>query len=140
MFNYYPADYAVPGTSLFGPTFAILTTTTALGRANLVNTLFVANGGNGIGAAPPDAPTGTQINLAPLDALADNPGPLADELNRVMLHNQSATWTASQMRASIITAINSIAASNPITSAQRRQRAQTAIYLVASSSQYQVSR
>lgn len=140
VFNYYPSDYAVPGTNLFGPTFGILTTTTALGRANLVNTLFVANGGNGLPANGVDTPTGTQINLAPLDALADNPGALADELNRVLLHKPGATWAASQMRASVITAINSIAASNPITTAQRRQRAQTAIYLVASSSQYQVSR
>jgi hypothetical protein len=140
VFNYYPSDYAIPGTSLYGPSFGILTTTTALGRANLVNTLFVSNGGNGINPSQPDAPTGTQINLAPLDALADNPGALADELNRMLLHNQSATWAASPMRASVITAINSIAASNPITSAQRRQRAQTAIYLVASSSQFQVSR
>ncbi len=136
VFNYYPADYAIPGTSLFGPTFGILTTTTALGRANLANTLFVQNGGNGLPPNGVNTPTGTQINLAGLDNLADNPNALVDELDRLLLHNTMS----SSMRSSIITAVNAIAASNPITATQRRNRAQQAISLVASSSQYQVAR
>jgi hypothetical protein len=136
VFNYYPADYGVPGTNLFGPTFGILTTTTALGRANLVNTLFLNNGGNGLPPNGVNTPTGTQISLAGLDALANDPTALTNELDRLLLHSTMS----SQTRASIITAINAIAASNPITDTQRRNRTQQAIYLVASSSQYQVSR
>ena len=39
VFNYYPADYLAPGTPVLGPEFGILTTVTALRRANIVNTL-----------------------------------------------------------------------------------------------------
>ena len=139
VFNYYPADYAVPGTNLTGPTFGILTTTTALGRANLVNTLFLGNGGNGLPPNGVNTPTGTQINLAPLDALADNPTALVNELGRLYLHS-NGPLASTPMGASIITAVNAITASNPITTTQRRNRAQQAIYLVTSSSQYQVAR
>jgi hypothetical protein len=136
VFNYYPADYTVPGVDLNGPQFGILTTTTSLLRANLVNTLFVQNNGNGLPASGVNVPTGTQINLASLNALADNPAALVDELNRLLLHNSMST----AMRNSIITAVNAIVASNPITATQRLNRTQQAIYLVASSSQYQVAR
>ena len=139
VFNYYPADYGIPGTNLFGPTFGILTTTTALGRANLCNTLFLGNGGNGLPPNGVNTPTGTQIHLGGLDALADNPTALVDELGRILLHSNSPL-SGTPMGTSIITAVNAISASNPITATQRRNRAQQAIYLVASSSQFQVSR
>lgn len=139
VFNYYPADYSIPGKNLFGPTFGILGTTTALGRANLVNTLFLGNGGNGLPPNGVNTPTGTQISLAPLDALANNPAALVDELGRLLLHSTAPT-SSTPMGASIVTAVNAIAASNPITATQQRNRVQQAIYLVASSSQYQVAR
>jgi hypothetical protein len=44
------------------------------------------------------------------------------------------------MRDGVLLSVQGIAASNPITNAQALKRAQTAVYLVASSSQYQVQR
>jgi len=39
VFNYYPMDYMVPGTTLPGPEFGIFTTGTAIGRLNNINTM-----------------------------------------------------------------------------------------------------
>ncbi|MEP6850644.1 MAG: DUF1800 family protein, partial [Acidobacteriota bacterium] len=44
VFNFFPPDYIVPGTSLFGPEFAIYTSGTAIGRANLANTFVMGSG------------------------------------------------------------------------------------------------
>ena len=55
---------------------------------------------------------------------------LLDELNKRLLH-----YTMSpQMRATILPAVTAVASSNP------RARVQAAIYLVATSSQFQVQR
>jgi uncharacterized protein (DUF1800 family) len=134
VFSYFPADYGLPGTNLVGPEFGILDTSTTYGRANLMNTLFLGNGGNGIAAAPPNRPSGTQWNYANFQALAGNPQQLVDALNARLLHG-----TMSQpMNANIFATISAITNANATTQAQ--QRTQTAIYLVATSAQYQVER
>ena len=69
VFNYYPPDYVVPVSGILGPEFFLLTTSTALRRANVMNTLVFAN----IAAtAPPNTnfPNGTSIDLAEMQALA----------------------------------------------------------------------
>lgn len=136
VFNYYPADYTVPGTQLAGPQFGILSTSTSLRRANLVNTLFLQNGGNGLPPNGANTPTGTQINLSAFTSLAGNSTALVTELDRLMMHGSLST----SMRSSIITAVNAVPASNPITAAEALRRVQQALYLIASSSQYQVAR
>jgi uncharacterized protein (DUF1800 family) len=124
VFSYFPADYTVPGTTLFGPQFGILTTTTALRRANFLNTII----NNGIAVSQPNAPTGTQLNLSSLQALAGTPLNLVNELDRLMMHG-----TMSQgMKNSIVTAIS--------TTTDAGARTRMAVYLVASSSQYQIER
>src|SRR5438067_3811768 len=70
VFSYYPADYGLPGTSLLGPEFAVLDTSTTYQRANFANTLVLANSGNGIAANPPNRPTGTQVSYASYQATA----------------------------------------------------------------------
>jgi hypothetical protein len=80
--------------------------------------------------AQPNRPVGTSIDLSPWDPLAQDPNQLIDALNTLLLHG---TMSA-EMRQSIATAVESIAASNP------RLRVRTAIYLILSSSQYQVQR
>jgi uncharacterized protein (DUF1800 family) len=126
VFSYYPADYQVPGTSLTGPEFGILSTSSSLKRANFMNTIVFSF----IGANPPDRPNGTSIDLTGLQALAANPQALVDELNRTMMHG---TMSA-QMQSSIVTAVNAVSAANTL------KRARTALYLVATSSQYQVEK
>ncbi|GIU81551.1 MAG: hypothetical protein KatS3mg006_0615 [Pyrinomonadaceae bacterium] len=130
VFNYYPPDYVIPGTSLNAPEFAIYTTSTSIARANIVNTLVFnrinVNTGRGV-------TKGTSISLADLEALAaaDASGnQLLDELNWRLLHGTMSN----QMRNRILQALNAV----PATDA--RLRAQTAAYLVLTSSQYQIQR
>src|SRR5437016_1888412 len=76
VFSYFPADYGLPGTSLIAPEFGILDTSSTYQRANFVNTLFLANGGNGIAINNPNRPSGTQTNYAAYQATAGNPATL----------------------------------------------------------------
>jgi hypothetical protein len=124
VFSYFPADYQVPGTNLTGPEFGILSTSSSLKRANFMNTIVFSL----IGANPPDRPKGTSIDLTGLQTLAGNPQALVDELNRTMM----AGGMSAQMQSTIVTAVNAVSASNPL------KRARTALYLVATSSQFQV--
>ena len=82
----------------------------------------------------PDRPRGTSIDIANLEALAGNPVDVVNALDALLLHGTMHP----QMRASIITAMNAI---NDATVATRNQkRARTAVYLVATSSQYDIQR
>ena len=129
VFNYYAPDYIVPGPGLNGPEFAILTTGTAIARANFVNTMVFGR----VNVSVPVIPNGTSINFTDLQALAaadTTSNRLLDELNTKMMHG---TMTA-QNRSTLLTAINAVAATDPLT------RAKTAVYLVATSSQYQIQR
>ena len=134
VFSYFPADYGIPGTSLVGPEFGLLDTSTTYKRTNFVNTLFLANNGNGIPISNPNRPSGTQVNFSSYQAMAVNPQQLVDTLNTRMMHG-----TMSQaMNANIVAAVTAITNANATT--QALQRTQTAIYLVATSAQYQVER
>jgi uncharacterized protein (DUF1800 family) len=128
VFNYYPMDYVVPGTALPGPEFNIMTTGTAIARANFANTMVFGRLNAGV-----DNPQGTSIDLSELQAMfaADTSGNLMlDLLNQKMLHS---TMSAS-MRASILTSLA------PITNTNTLAKAQQALYLVTTSSQYQIQR
>ncbi len=126
VFNYYPPDYLVPGTTVLAPEFAIMTTGTSVQRANFVNQMVY-----GRIAVSTLAPAGTSINLAEMQALAtaDATGNrLLDALNFKLMHNTMPT----AMRTSILTAV--AASTTPLA------KTQAAIYLIATSSQYQVQR
>ncbi|MGI8995713.1 MAG: DUF1800 domain-containing protein [Pyrinomonadaceae bacterium] len=129
VFSYYSPLYEVPGQpGLLGPVFEILSTSTALRRANTVNTLIYS----GIGTNA-DTPTGTQLNFSSLEALASNPTQLVDAVNALFLHN---TMSA-EVRSAITTAVNAI----PTSDGQfARKRAQVAVYLVTTSPQFQIER
>jgi uncharacterized protein (DUF1800 family) len=130
VFSYFPADNGLAGTSLLAPEFGILDTSTTYQRANFVNTLFLANGGNGIGPSPPNRPTGTQTNYAAYQAQAGNPAALVDMLNTNLMHGTMS----SSVRTSIINTVTAISSGDPA------GRTRTAIYLVATSAQFQVER
>jgi hypothetical protein len=136
VFSYYPADFGLPGTNLIGPEFGLLDTSTTYKRANFVHTLFLANSGNGIPASPPNRPTGTQLNYSSYQSIltGGTPQNLVDALDTAMMHNSMS----SSMKTNIVTAITAITNANATTQAQ--QRTQTAIYLIATSSQYQVEK
>lgn len=126
VFSYYSPFGAAPGTGgLRGPEFGILSTATALRRANFVNTIVFSRI-----ATSANAPAGTSLDLAPLQALANDPNALVDTLNDRVLHGTMS----SDMRSAIVRAVSAVAAANTL------KRARTALYLVLTSSQYQVER
>ena len=130
VFSYYPADYGLPGAPLFGPEFGILNSQTTFLRANVINSLFLDNNGNGLLVSNPDRPTGTQFNISAYTAMAGTPSTLLDTLDTKLMHSTMS----SSMKTSIVTTVTNVSAANSAL------RAQTAIYLVASSSQFQVER
>lgn len=138
VFSYYQPGYEVPGTKILGPAFGILSTSTTLRRANDINTLVYSGVGSNTTptAASPDRPRGTSVDLSNLEALAANPsdGQLVDAINSLLFHGTMS----SQMRSSIITAMNAITDANLTTRNQKRAR--VAVYLAATSSQYDVQR
>jgi Protein of unknown function (DUF1800) len=127
VFSYFSPSGTVPGSvgGVRGPEFALFTTSTALRRDNFVNTMAFSRIATGT-----NAPLGTSIDLTPYQALAGNPGALVDSLNTLLLHG---TMSA-EMRSGIITAVNAVTATNTL------KRARTAVYLVFTSSQYQVEK
>lgn len=136
VFSYYQPDYEVPGTKILGPAFGILSTSTTLRRANNINTLIYTGVSANLTsptAFSPDRPKGTSVDLANLEALASTPDAIATQLNALMLHGTMST----EVRNSIITAMNAIPTSD---AAFARKRAQVAAYLVATSSQYDIQR
>ncbi len=122
VFSYFPPDYVLPGSSLTGPEFAIQSSSTALVRLNFVNTLITGK----VGATTANF----QIDWTGLQAVADDPNLLVEKLNRLLLHGAMSA----AMRNDIVAAVAAVAATDT------KLRAQTALYLVATSSQYQVER
>jgi uncharacterized protein (DUF1800 family) len=136
VFGYFPADFNLPGTNLFGPEYGILDTSSTYARSNFINTLIVSNLGNGIPSNLPNRPQGTQISYTSFQTIAQSgtPQQLVDAVNARLMHGTMSP----QMNASIVATVTAVTNAAPTT--QALQRAQTAIYLVATSSQYQVER
>jgi hypothetical protein len=126
VFSYFSPGTVAAGTAgLRGPEFGIFSTSTALRRLNFVNTMVFSRI-----PVSANAPTGTSLDLSPLQALAATPDQLVDTLNVMLMHGSMSA----AMRDSIITAVTAVSSSNTL------KRARTAVYLVATSSQYQVER
>jgi Protein of unknown function (DUF1800) len=127
VFNYYPPDYVLPDKTNIAPEFAIQNSSTAINRYNFANALSFGT------IAPlstlPGA-IGTTPNWSSLSAVAGDPNALLDKLDALLMHGAMPA----AMRASIVPAINAIAATDSLT------RAKTAFYLVTTSPQYQVER
>jgi hypothetical protein len=109
-----------------------LDTSSTYARANFMNTLFLQN--TGVPGIPANVannrPLGTKIDYSGLQALAGNPQQLVDALNARLMHG---TMSAS-MNTSIVATVNGIAGSDA------GGRTRTAIYLVATSSQFHIQR
>ena len=127
VFNYYPPSYVVPGTTSIGPEFAIQNSATAINRYNFGNGIAFGTIAP-LGTLP--GAIGTKPDWTTLAAIAGDAGALVDKLDALMLNR---TMPAA-MRTAVMTAVNAIPASDPTT------RAKTALYLVGTSSFYQVER
>lgn len=126
VFNYFPPTARVAGENAVGPEFAILSSLSALRRANFVNQLVYSS----IAPAPPNRPLGTSVDLTVFNSLAANPDQLIDALNNLLLHGSMSA----EMRGNIQTAVAALPASNAI------GRVRSAVYLILTSSQFQVQR
>jgi uncharacterized protein (DUF1800 family) len=115
VFNFYPPDYVVPDTTLLGPEFKIMNTSTTIARINFVNDLIYGNVGST-----------TKIDLSQYISLAGDVNKLLDSVSAVMMHGQMST----DMRSTLVTTLTGIT--------DTKQRTRAAFYLIGSSSQYQV--
>jgi hypothetical protein len=133
VFNYFPPDQTIPGTSVLGPEFAIHTTNSAVGRANLIYTLVYAG-------YPADATivdsSGTRLFIAQFEPLAATPAAMVSEINKVL----AGGLFPAALEATIVTAVNAVPISTTPTAQQRTDRARMAVYLMASSYDFQVQR
>ncbi len=115
VFNFYPPDYVVPDTNLLGPEFQIFNSSTTITRANFVNDAVYGRIGQSM-----------TTDLTPYLGVASSPDQLVDKLGNLMMHGQMSP----QMRSTLITAISGIS--------DNTRRVKAALYLIASSSQFQV--
>jgi uncharacterized protein (DUF1800 family) len=127
VFNFFPPDYTIPGTDILAPEFGIHNSNTAVARANLVFTLIYS--GLAVDATVPNA-TGTRIPTTAFEAVADQPGTLVDNVAYALL---GAPLTGGA-RDAVVSAVNAVAVTD------RTGRARMALYLVASSYEFQVQR
>jgi hypothetical protein len=126
VFSYFsPAGTIAGSGGVRGPEFAIFTTSTSIRRINFVNTVVFSRI-----AAGTNAPSGTSIDLSRLLPLATAPQDLVASLDELLMHGSMSA----PMRDAIVTAVAAVPASN------RLKRVRTAVYLVLSSSQYQVEK
>ena len=120
MFSFYSPSFQIPGTSLLGPEFQIQTTATSLNRFNWVNSLVFGSVGST-----------TTVSFSTFVNQASTPSTMLASLNTLLMHGTMST----DMQNSILTAIAAV----PAGTNQATTQAETAIYLVATSSQYQVA-
>ena len=133
VFNFYPPSYVIPGTSMLGPEFAIMTTGTAIQRTNFVNRFVFTS--IPVPVSNPNMPNGTSLDFSDLQSIstADLTGnALVDELGRRMLHG---TMSA-QMKSTLLPAVTSFTTGTDM----HLNRVRQAVYLIATSSQFQVQR
>jgi len=115
VFNFYPPNNVIPGTQLLGPEFKILNTSTAISRANFVNDLVYGSIG-----------TNTKTDISGYTTAAADVNKLLDLVSSEMLHGAMFDG----MRSTLSGTLTAIADS--------KRRAKAALYLVGTSSQFQV--
>ena len=128
VFNYYPAEYRIPGTSLVAPQFGIHNTNTVLHRMNFAYDM-IYNGGYGPDGDVPNA-VGTAVDLKPFASVAADSPKLVALVGDVLFGGGMPPG----IRAEITAAVNALPADDP------DERARTAVFLAASSFQFQVAR
>jgi uncharacterized protein (DUF1800 family) len=133
VFNYFPPDATLPGSTVLAPEFAIHTTTSAVGRANLVYRMVYQP--FAVDATIVDS-SGTRLFLDQFESLATTPAAMVTEINRILAGGQFPA----ALEPTIVTAVNAVTLSTTPTQAERANRVRMAVYLMASSYDYQVQR
>ncbi len=117
VFNFYPPDFQVQGTGLLGPEFDILNANTTFARVNFINDLIYGSVGSG-----------TTIDISPYVNVAGSVTDLLNLVNTNLMHGQMP----SDMYSTLSSTLSSGAFTTPTTAAQ------AALYLVLTSSQFQM--
>jgi len=133
VFNYYPPNYPVPGTTLVGPTFGIHSANAALERLNYL-TYLLDWGGSTSDTNVPNA-LGTGVDTSAFLADAADAAKLVDRLSMLALGQA----LPSGPRTEVIKAVSWWTASTDAANWQKN-RVKTAAYLVFASPNYQVLR
>ena len=110
------------------PQFGIHNTNTVLHRMNFAYDM-IYNGGYGPDGDVPNA-IGTQLDLTPFAGVAADPGKLAAMINDRLFGGGMPLG----IKAEIVAAVNALPADDP------DERARTAVFLAASSFQFQVAK
>lgn len=128
VFNYYPADYRIPGTSLVAPQFGIHNTNTVLQRANFVREMIDDGGWS------PDSElagaVGTRVDITPYRNVAGSTADLVKLIDARLFGGGMPLG----LRDEIYQAVASV------DSSKRGTRARMALFLAVTSFQYQVIR
>lgn len=138
VFNFFPPDYPLPGsTVLKSPASKLVTTTNVLRWHNFVYDWTISGDATrGEFAASTTLPmaSGTQPNWAPWEALGTDTDAMIARIDLLMM---ASTMTDAQ-KAALKTAATAITNTDP--AVQARRRAQTMLYIVASSPLFLVDR
>jgi uncharacterized protein (DUF1800 family) len=139
VFNFFPPSYAIPGETscagsgtpqCLGPEFNIQSTATSLARVNFAQEVVFHQMPTNA-----DRPMGTWLDENTLTSLpTDDPQVLVDTLNAQMMHGSMAT----NMNARLFNAVSAI--TDPDPTLQALNRAREAVYLIATSAEYNVER
>jgi len=124
VFSYFSPSTGIPG-GLRGPEFGTLNTSTAVRRANFVNTMVYSRI-----TVTTNSPAGTALDFSSLQPLASNPEQLVLTLNTLLMSGRMST----SMFNAVVAAVRAVPATNSL------RRVQNAVYLITTSAQYQVSR
>ena len=119
VFNYFSPEYVIPQTNIDSPEFGLENTGTIVPRQSIADRIIH----NGV--------PGLTVDLSATSAIGQqtgNPAGLADYLGTLFMHSQMPT----DLRADLITAIAAIPATDP------QSRAEVAVFLVVTSSQYKI--
>jgi hypothetical protein len=140
VFSYFPPDNRLPGSTLLAPEFAIQSTSTALAHVNIAYDFAYHK--MPIDLNLNNRPIGTWIDTTqfePEACVGDNcdPTPLIDDLNVRLMHGTLSTTGGPNGRGLYGTVLDAV---NALPGGNLTARVQEAIYLIASSSEYQVER
>jgi uncharacterized protein (DUF1800 family) len=119
VFNFFPPSYVIPQTTINAPEFSLENTASVIPRMSLADGIIH----NGV--------SGPMIDLSATSVIgqqASNPAGLVDYLGMVFMHSQMP----SDMRSALISTISAIPSTN------LQSRAEVAVYLVVSSSEYKI--
>lgn len=119
VFNFFPPEYVIPGTTLNAPEFANENSATSILQLTLADQIVNNRISN--------FTTADLTATGKLGVMAATPATLVDYLSMLLMHSKMPA----NMRSTIITAITSITNNNA-------QRARVAVYLVITSSQYKI--